>query len=150
MAIKRHESLQSFSREHHQGLVLCRKIEKGLDKNIPPLRIKAYADWFYQNHLVPHFTLEEKFVFPVLGNTHTLVIQALNEHQELHTLFHESDNLKNVLKKILEKLKNHIRFEERILFNAIQEVASKEELQTILQKHKETDFCDNLTDEFWK
>ena len=55
--IKRHKALQPLSRDHHHGLLLSGKIRAGFSKNIEPLRIKNYADWFFKNHLIPHFEI---------------------------------------------------------------------------------------------
>jgi iron-sulfur cluster repair protein YtfE (RIC family) len=149
MALRRHESLQEFSREHHHGLLLCWKIRTGFSKNISPERIKKYVDWFYLNHLIPHFKLEEMLIFPVLEANDPLIIQALEEHQELHQLF-KASNTEDALHQIQEKLEKHIRFEERSLFVKIQENASEQEFATIQEKHSEKKFEDNLTDQFWK
>ena len=54
---KRHKALQPLSREHHHGLLLSWKIRAGFSENIGPKRIKVYADWFFKNHLIPHFHL---------------------------------------------------------------------------------------------
>lgn len=63
MPAKRHLSIQNYSREHHFALLLCWKIKKGLANGVSPERIKRYTDWFYQNHLRPHFTAEEKCMY---------------------------------------------------------------------------------------
>jgi hypothetical protein len=71
--IKRSEFLKPLSREHHRGLLFCWKIRAGIKKNVEVSRIKKYADWFYQNYLVPHFEVEEKYVFPILGNENEFI-----------------------------------------------------------------------------
>ena len=63
--IKRHEAIQSISREHYQGLLFGSKIRMGLKKQIEPDRMAKYAVWFYKEHLIPHFEIEEKYLFPV-------------------------------------------------------------------------------------
>ncbi|MFD0760692.1 hemerythrin domain-containing protein [Lutibacter aestuarii] len=150
MAIKRHSSLQEFSKDHHQALLLCWKIKVGLSKEIALERIKAYVDWFYKNHIVTHFLLEEKYMFPVLGSEHPLVIRAMEEHKTLLTLFEKNFEIDKVLQQLHVKLKEHIRFEERVLFNEIQNVATKEQLATIKKFHTNEKFIDNLNDVFWK
>ncbi|WP_298287175.1 hemerythrin domain-containing protein [uncultured Lutibacter sp.] len=150
MAIKRHSSLQEFSKDHHQALLLCWKIKVGLSKEIALERIKAYVDWFYKNHIVTHFLLEEKYMFPVLGSEHPLVIRAMEEHKTLLTLFEKNFEIDKVLQQLHVKLKEHIRFEERVLFNEIQNVAAKEQLATIKKFHTNEKFIDNLNDVFWK
>ena len=52
--IKRNKSIQSISREHHHGLLLCWKIRQGMKKNIEPQRIKVYVDWFYNEYILPN------------------------------------------------------------------------------------------------
>jgi iron-sulfur cluster repair protein YtfE (RIC family) len=147
--IKRHVALQPLSREHHLGLLLCYKIGRGFDLNISPDRIKKYADWFYENHLVPHFDDEEKYVFPILGAQHEMVMQAMAEHVALRKLFTESPPNETTLRAIETQLEQHIRFEERIMFNEIQAVATPEQLQHFSNIHKEEDFCENEVDAFW-
>jgi hemerythrin-like domain-containing protein len=148
--IKRTTYLQPISREHHHGLLLCWKIKTGLAKGIPAVRIKTYADWFYQHHLLPHFDIEEKHIFPILGSDNTLVAQAIDEHRQLTKLFSGHLPLEDSLKQIQVLLDQHIRFEERTLFNEIEKVATEDQLKTIAGIHNEEEFEDNLADPFWK
>ena len=53
--LKRSKALQSLSREHHYGLLLCWKIRSGLKKAVDIERIKAYTDWFFKNSLSKFF-----------------------------------------------------------------------------------------------
>ncbi len=148
--IKRHKAIQPLSREHHQGLLLCWKIRKGFEKGIEPQRIKNYTDWFWENQLEEHFSIEEKYVFPVLGAENDLVKQALEEHEHLASLFLQKNEIALTLEMIQNDLEGHIRFEERVLFNKIQEVASTEELQYIQEHHEKEISCGLWEDEFWK
>ena len=68
--LKRHTSIVPLSKDHHHALLLCWKITQGLKKNIDVTRIKTYVDWFWENHVLLHFKIEEKYLFPVLGNNH--------------------------------------------------------------------------------
>ncbi len=147
--IRRHESLQFLSREHHQGLLLSWKIRKGISGRIDSERIKNYITWFYEEHLVPHFQVEESHVFTVLGNNHPLVIQALAEHRNLEKLI--TGDLKETitLQEIADALEQHIRFEERTLFNEIEKVVTPEQLRSINELHAEAPFCENEKDKFW-
>ena len=81
MAIKRHKSLQNFSRDHHQALLLCWKIKVGISKGVSIDRIKTYTNWFFENHIFEHFKMDEKNMFPVLGDSHELIIRVLEEHK---------------------------------------------------------------------
>lgn len=148
--IKRDESLRQVSREHHHGLLLCWKIRAGISKKVGLERIKRYTDWFFKIHLIPHFELEEKFIFPILGKDHKLIKKALTEHRRLYRLFKNDDEVEKNLNFIEEELESHIRFEERILFNEVQKIATKEQLQLVDRYHVEGKFIENETDEFWK
>ncbi len=149
MPIKRNEFLKAISREHHHGLLLSWKIRTGFKKQIDPIRIKKYADWYYKTHLLPHFEVEEKYIFTILDKENELVKKALSEHRRLIHLFESENNLLKSLTSIEEELESHIRFEERILFNEIQEVATNEQLEQIKTSDSEEKFIDNLTDAFW-
>lgn len=147
--IKRDQILQPISREHHQALLLCWKIRTGLKKNIPLERIKVYADWFYQIHILPHFDIEEKYLFSILGDSNELIKKAKSEHRKIKRLFESTVDLNKQLSQIEELLESHIRFEERVLFNEIQSLATPYQLQQIAIHHIEEKFEDNLSDPFW-
>ncbi|MCF6182134.1 hemerythrin domain-containing protein [Lutibacter sp.] len=150
MAIKRNLSLQEYSRDHHYALLLCWKIKEGFSKGISVERIKKYVNWFYKNHIIEHFKMEEKYMFPVLDSNHELIIRVMQEHKLLVDLFTNTTQIKDSLKQLQIALKNHVRFEEQILFNEIQNVATKEELDLMAKYHHTEKFRDNLSDIFWK
>ena len=148
--IKRHEALKDLSRDHHHGLLLCWKIRTGFSKGIAEDRIKSYVDWFFTEHLMPHFEEEEKYIFPILGDNNDLVKRALAEHRRLIRLFTDTENATKSLHRIEEELEQHIRFEERVLFNEIQQVATKEQLEIVQKLHTHGKFNDNTNDKFWE
>lgn len=148
--IKRNDALKPLSRDHHHGLLLCWKIRQGIKLNIESGRIKTYLDWFWMSYLKPHFEVEEQNVFPVLGNENELVKKALAEHRRLKRLFENGDDLPKTISLIEEELEKHIRFEERVLFNEIQSVASSEQLIQIEIDCSDKIFYENLSDPFWE
>lgn len=148
--IKRSEKLKPLSREHHHALLLCWKIKNGFAKGAPAERIKKYADWFFENHLLPHFAIEEQYVFTVLGDEHPFIRQAKSDHRRLKELFTNNGDVENNLREIEEKLQNHVRFEERTLFNEIQKHATEKQLDDIELFHVEEKFVDNVDDLFWE
>ena len=111
--------------------------------------MKTYTDWFYKEHLCPHFEIEEDLIFPILGVTNELVCLALLQHKKLRQLFEKNEDLEVTLEQIEKELTNHIRFEERILFNEIQRVATKNQLDLVAEIHQSQDFIDNTNDPFW-
>jgi len=147
--IKRHEALHSLSHDHHQGLLLSWKIRKGISMGVEIPRIKNYVNWFYLHHLAPHFELEEKHIFPVLGDTHELIVKAVADHAYIESLISDAPDSYESLETFAAALEAHIRFEERILFNEIQNKSTETQLKTIEQIHHETPFCENNEDVFW-
>ncbi len=149
--LKRYPSLQPLSRDHHHGLLLCWKIRTGLSKGAAPERVKAYADWFFAEQLLPHFELEERYAFPLLGDKeHPMVKRALREHRRLRRLFTANNDLAKNLNLIEKELTAHIRYEERVFFEAVQAVASPEQLAVIEQLHEGRAIVDGWEDRFWE
>lgn len=147
---KRHPALKPLSEEHNEVLLLSSRIGWGLRKDVDRKRIKKYVDWFKIEYLDPHFELENKYIFPILGNRNVRMKRALANHRRLNRLFEETSNLNMVLNKIEEELGSFIRFEERILYNEIQKVATKDELEMIEKMHHEIEFPeDRWEDRFW-
>ncbi|MCG2460693.1 hemerythrin domain-containing protein [Flavobacteriaceae bacterium F89] len=148
--IKRHKAIQPLSRDHHHSLLLSWKIRTGFSKGVAPERIKKYADWFFVNHIMPHFKMEEKYMFPILGLQNESVKRAISEHRRLTRLFNQTDEISKSLSLIEEELERHIRYEERVLFNEIQQAATEPQLQKVAEMHDDEKFLDNTEDEFWK
>ena len=148
--IKRHPALQPLSRDHHFGLLVCWKIRKGLTAQIDPARIKAYVDWFWDSYLSDHFEEEEKYVFPLLGDGNKLAQQALQEHRSIRGLLDKKEGMEEVLHSLEETLNAHIRFEERELFNAVQEVATAKQLDEIEKLHHASIDENAWGDRFWE
>ncbi|HMT28946.1 MAG TPA: hemerythrin domain-containing protein [Bacteroidia bacterium] len=147
--MKRHTSLQPLSRDHHNGLMFCFRLNRGLEKNIDETRLKNYVNWFYDNHIQEHFSVEEKLIFPILGNEHELIKTALKQHQHILKLFTTNTELSATIKNLAIQLEAHIRFEERVLFNEIQLHASDEILNAIHIAELETSCRVGWEDEFW-
>lgn len=148
--IKRHVAIQPLSREHHHGLLLCFRIRVGLQRNIDLTRIKQYIDWFWTNHLIEHFEIEEKYVFPVLDPQDEMSIRAHDDHRQLEQLITQENIDGPTLDKIASVLEAHIRFEERMMFNKIQDIATPEQLNDILVHHDQQIVCDDWKDPYWK
>ena len=147
---KRHASLQPLSREHHQALLLCWKFRQGFAKGVEPERMMKYAGWFWTTYLAPHFKAEEDVFFPILAKDHPGIIKALKQHKDLKAMFHSKDSdVAYTLRQIAFELEQHIRFEERELFNDIQEKASPAQLEALTKLHTEEKFEENIEDMFW-
>ena len=146
--LKRHIALQPVSREHHHGLLLAWKIREGIKKKTDLVRIKKYTNWFWVTHLKPHFEFEEKYLFPVLAKGHNLTALALSQHRALESQFTSETFNEASLLELEHHLVEHIRFEERVLFQKIQEMASIENLEAIQKSHQMSS-DEKWEDEFW-
>ncbi|MCY4780620.1 hypothetical protein ORI89_13250 [Sphingobacterium sp. UT-1RO-CII-1] len=133
--LKRHPALQPLSREHHFALLLCLKLRQGLELEIDPNRIGAYLVKMWEHQLALHFDIEERFVFPILGEDHAYVKEAISDHRLLKRLILKEPFTIKSINRIEERLENHVRFEERKLFPLVQSVASDLQWQIVEQEH---------------
>ena len=147
--IKRHQAIVSFSKDHHFGLLLVWKIRQGLKNAISTERISTYALFFFKEDLQKHFKEEEEMLFCKLPAEDDLRKQAETDHHAIYqliTAISENNNDENQLNQLADKLEKHIRFEERELFNHLQENIEAEEL-TEIEKRLSND--SNSIDEKW-
>jgi hemerythrin-like domain-containing protein len=130
--------------------MLVWKIRKAIREHVDLDRVDKYVSWFYQQYVLQHFDMEEKFIFPVLGDQHELILQALDEHKQIKTYFEAENKNETSYNALADLLEKHIRFEERVLFNLVQEQATEQQLQLIADKSDDDLFKENECDPFWK
>lgn len=153
--IKRHPAIVEFSREHHFGLLLVWKIREGLRRSVEPERIGRYVVYFFRIDLEPHFQAEEALLFRWLDTANPLRAQADQEHGNIRSLvasLQEQPADGPLLAQFAQALESHIRFEERTLFNYLQENLSADVLVEIAAEHPATDHaaCEIWADRFWE
>jgi hemerythrin-like domain-containing protein len=115
--MKRKPQLLGLSSEHHQGLVMARKLSE---------RASGWAESDaaafhrrFETELEPHFRTEEEVLLPALrrAGRADLADRTLDEHASLRALdLRASDGDGDAARRLGEQLANHIRFEERALF----------------------------------
>ena len=143
-----------LSREHHDGLLLVWKIKTGLSKAIGAKRIADYVVFFYVSNLEAHFKMEEEYVFPLLSEDNVLRVKAEFQHNEIREIVSTlklAYNKENLL-QFADLLERHIRFEERELFNFIEQNAVPELLLTAAAAAMDSHSSSNKqywSDEFW-
>lgn len=153
--IKRSDAIVPLSRDHHNGLLLCWKIRTGLKNNTSIDRIAAYIIHVFDTELNEHFYQEEKYLLPLIPSDNPKYIQAHKEHTSIRNQINTLRNIttdKAALSIIADELEAHIRFEERDLFNYIEQHADILKLEAIgklLQELHEISCSDNWGDEFW-
>jgi iron-sulfur cluster repair protein YtfE (RIC family) len=144
LPIKRHKGLAPLSRDHHKGLILTQLIKKDAAeyKDLPKtISDKVeYTISFYKNELVGHFKNEEDILYPAVKNKSDeideLFAEIISEHKKIKQLvvqLESSENKDDILNELGVLLELHIRKEERVLFEKIQNLLSDEEL-TQLEK----------------
>jgi hemerythrin-like domain-containing protein len=141
--VKRHPSLVPLSDDHHHELVQARRLRAAADGE-PRERLAAaaaYVEMFF-TVTVEHFRSEEEELFPVYlrqaGADAGLVGRVLREHMELHGLARAlraqvaaEDASPDTLRELATLLHEHVRVEERELFEAIQATVPPAELARI-------------------
>ncbi|WP_242927949.1 hemerythrin domain-containing protein [Pontibacter vulgaris] len=143
--MKRHESLAPVSRQHHNGLLTARLLQKDAPayKGMPTTLAgkRDYVLRFLKSELEPHFAVEEKTIF-ILARTvsEELKVQAdvlETEHRQLEKLINDLLSLtdESILADKLHEtgklLEQHIRKEERIFFELLQQELPDEKLQEL-------------------
>ena len=122
--MKRDPRLQALSADHHHALVLARRIERG-SGDVALVRAAFDAE------LAPHFGIEEDVLLPALreANQNDLVDRVLAEHALLRALLADAERgAEGALAAFGNLLAEHVRFEERELFQACEACLSNDVL----------------------
>jgi iron-sulfur cluster repair protein YtfE (RIC family) len=136
--MKRHPSLHPLSREHHMALMLAQGVREGglpkLAELLPddPQELARHVLEEFERALAPHFAREEQVLAPALEGRDpaidALLVRMRDEHRRLHELIDtvrhthgDGDAIRSALTAFAEALIDHVRFEERELFERMQE-----------------------------
>jgi hemerythrin-like domain-containing protein len=142
--MKRSPELRDLSEEHHNGLVAARNLrlaaqgERPLDEVVPAFLRQWEAE------IQPHFRAEEAVLLPefaqAVASEDPLITRILTEHVALrrHVLdleqaAEERERLR-LAAEIGRGLEAHIRFEERVLFPAIEAALGGAPLQRLKER----------------
>ncbi|MGI8635873.1 MAG: hemerythrin domain-containing protein [Segetibacter sp.] len=151
--INRNEHIVSLSKDHHTTLLFCWKIRTGLKHEVAVDRMVSYVQYFWQQHLLPHFVEEETILFlPVQDD---MVHRALIEHRKIRgnikVLHNAGEDTKIQLAALANLVDDHVRYEERELFPHLEQILTNAQLERIGKQlnEKHEKFKDNFADEFW-
>ena len=150
--IKRSRQLAPLSREHHQGLLFVWKLEQGLRNNTPVEVLRDFCNWYWKQHINPHFGQEEFILLRHLPSDHKLALQLKDEHDDIREMILsiDIDPDKETVKRLADFLEKHIRFEERELFNHFENILTTEQLDSIYRQLEERPMCSiEWSNEFW-
>ncbi len=134
--MKRYPELRQLSEDHHHGLVLARKARREATekKSVALILVWKEISETFRLELEPHFQIEEQYLAPpLLELGEEKLIERFNrEHRQLRMLVKDQDNWSlTTLHEFGKLLENHIRFEERELFEVAQQRLTPEHLKTI-------------------
>ena len=144
--MKRHAALVPLSRQHHDGLALGVMIQRGLCDGVGPAssaeceRLRKQALDLWQLEFRGHFEVEERIVFPAAREAVDpgLVDALLGEHEQIRQQFAALEQASEsdagpLLGRLRDTLVHHIRTEERVLFEAMQEAMDEQQLEALGQ-----------------
>jgi len=145
--IRRDPRLFPLSHDHHQALARAREATLAVDGSVPPqdvATLTALAERcaaYVTEHLEPHFKREEKHLLPVsvarFGRDDDLVVRVREEHAMVRKLTRRLTDPKDKapltgrLAAWAKALVDHVRFEEREWFEALQNSLPDKELERL-------------------
>ena len=147
--MKRHKSLIPLSRQHQRALITAQLIKKNAPeyRDLPKTSSekRSYVIQFYYDHLVPHFKAEEEILIPFVekrSKEFEEINEAIREeHLKIRELILEIESKNNYIDLMNELgflLESHVRKEERIWFEKIQNILSEKELDELTSQMKLT------------
>jgi len=127
--MKRSPELRDLSEEHHHGLVAARRLRRAALGEIPMELAVAHFLESWREEIQPHFRREEEVLLPgyarVVPADDALIVRTLTEHVALRRAVIEIEDARGAERLRLagalgQALDDHIRFEERVLFPAVE------------------------------
>lgn len=132
--MKRAVALQPLSHQHHNALMACMLINKGIAKAADTNVMRDFVANLWNEDLLPHFKAEETFLFPLFPPNHPYKKVIEREHETLSLLIQRISIIRlgyTQFKVFARLLEDHIRFEERIAFNYLQDVAGQAKMEEV-------------------
>ena len=135
--LHRHETLAPFSRDHYTGLVQSQHLRKAAEGD-DVARRKAVAEFIdaWDHEIEEHFADEERLLLDRLNDQDRQ--RLLEEHgriredvAQLREIRRTTDPDPNALRGAGERLEEHIRWEERELFERVQNSLTKKQLSEL-------------------
>jgi hemerythrin-like domain-containing protein len=136
----RDRNLVPLSRQHQHALALCVRIDRAM-----PIADADSSAWqteieqIFQGEISIHFAAEELVLFPAarkFAELIPLVEELLADHFALRESFAQAEARTMSAAKLAafgQRMSNHIRLEERQLFERMQELMNQEELALVGQ-----------------
>jgi hemerythrin-like domain-containing protein len=141
----RDRNLIPLSRQHQHALALCVRIDRAM-----PIGDAELAAWqaeitqIVQSEIGIHFAAEELVLFPVaqsFAELSLLIEELLADHAALRESFAKAEARTMSAKELSgfgQRMSDHIRKEERQLFERMQQLMNQEELARLGQRLEES------------
>ncbi len=145
--------MHRLSHDHRQILAFTLRLKKGVAKQADLAIMHQYIQYFWKEILEPHIRTEEKNLYALIRNQNPLIQRALQEHIAIKKLVEipEISFTYEHCEALSVLVHDHVRFEERMLFNELQNQLSESQLNAIqLALLEKAEFCDNWVDVFWE
>jgi hypothetical protein len=133
--MKRVPELRDLSDDHHTGLVLARRCKQ---VGRPGFASSSETVWnqvleAFSSHLDPHFRIEEEHLLPALEaiGEASLASRIRDDHGALRALRGSEGPGPTLINHFGELLESHIRFEERQVFERVQDRLPARALEAI-------------------
>ena len=134
----RNKNLIPLSRQHHHALALCVRLDRSIQAGDVDLEAwQAEIQQQFESEIAVHFAAEEEVLFPAAANfpdMQTLVQELVAEHAVLRNYFAHASARELDAQNLAyfgDKLAQHIRKEERQLFEAMQRVMTSKQMEAL-------------------
>jgi hemerythrin-like domain-containing protein len=134
----RDKSLIPLSHQHQRALALCVRIDRAQPIPIKDLQLwQTEIEQHFEQEINIHFSAEEEVLFPTASEfpeLAPLVKELIADHAALRESFNQAKARKmsaESLPAFAQQLSNHIRKEERQLFERLQTLMNKTNLAAL-------------------
>lgn len=137
--MERKSELHNLSHQHHHGLVAARHLRLAAEGSRPLAEVRNEFLAAWESEIAAHFRAEEEILLPALATAlpedHPLIVRTLTEHVALRravrALSAGSELSAAAAAEIGCLLHDHIRFEERELFPAVEAALTPDALAAV-------------------
>ena len=135
--MQRHPALQPLSRDHHDVLVVARTLNKSVqDQATQRSALRSFVT-LWNDELRSHLELEERWLTPHLSDD--LRRRMTSDHTRIREMSADVVNLVSsdleppteFVAELADVLRNHVRWEEREVFESLQATLSTQELEDL-------------------
>lgn len=144
--MKREPALRRLSSDHHRALVAAKRLRDLPDEATADRRLAVAGEtlkvWLAE--VAPHFRAEEELLLPLFarfaGAVHAAIAETQAQHVALRAIVDALGEAvaageapaAELLRRLGEGLRDHVRFEETVLFPAVEQTLPPAQMQRLL------------------